>query len=441
MRILIISPYFPPQPAVAALRVHAFARDWAQAGHEVTVLTTEKRADQRGMDRPCEGIEVVEIPYRVPRMLERLRAQHKASPMDAGNPVAESTGTEPAPAKRLSRFRRWRERTGIFASVRMPDLTDWWVKPAVRWAKARAAQDGIWDVMVSSSGPYTAHLVARALRRGEFARGWAADFRDLWTDNHHFSGLFPFTLREWWLERDCLARTDLVVTVSEGLARVLRAKTIRPVRLVPNGFDPDDHAALDPARAFPADDRVRLVYTGTLYPKQQDPTPLLRAMKRLGDESPQLGARLRLVVAGADTAPWRERAAEAGVIEMLDDRGLLPRADALRLQRDAEALLLIDWPDSDQGVLTGKLFEYLHATAPILLVNAQPESPLAGYVREANRGHIIPHGDELALLNALQRLIDSAAALATVPNASFLDTTRREHQSARFLTMLRELVR
>lgn len=441
MRILIVSPYFPPQPAVAALRVHAFARDWAQAGHEVTVLTTEKRADQRGMDRMCEGIDVVEIPFRVPRLLERLRAEHKSSATDADATSAAPAPTDAAPAKQLSRFRRLRERTGIFASVRMPDLTDWWVKPAVRWAKARAARDGIWDVMVSSSGPYTAHLVARALRRGEYARAWAADFRDLWTDNHHFHGLFPFTLREWWLERDCLARMDLVVTVSEGLARSLRAKTIRPVRLVPNGFDPDDHASLDSAPAFPDDGITRLVYTGTLYPKQQDPAPLLRAMKRLRDESPEHGARLRLVVAGADTAPWRERARAAGAGEMLDDRGLLPRADALRLQRDASALLLIDWPDSDQGVLTGKLFEYLHASAPILLVNAQPESPLAEYVREANRGHVIPHGDDEALMGVLQRLIDAPAALAGAPDAAFLQTTRREHQSARFLTMLRELVR
>lgn len=437
MRILLISPYYPPQPAVASLRVHAFARDWAQAGEEVTVLTTRKRGDQRGMERPRENFEVVELEYRVPRLLEKLRAEHKTTNGDA----RVSDSTRPGKQSRLSRWRRLRERSGVFASVRMPDLTDWWVKPAIRWAKERARRDGIWDAIISSSGPYTAHLVARALRRGEYARVWAADFRDLWTNNHQFRGLFPFTLREWWLERDCLAHADLIVTVSEGLARVLRVKTIRPVRLVPNGFDPDDHAALRTMRAFPNDGLVRLVYTGTLYANQQDPTPLLNAMKHLRDEAPELGARLRLVVAGAETSPWRECAAAVGVTDLLDDRRLLPREDALCLQRDADALLLIDWPNSDQGVLTGKLFEYLHATAPILLVSAQPDSPPAEYVRQANRGHIIPRGDDEQLLARLRQLVTDPRSLALEPNSEFIATTRRDHQSARFLGMLRELAR
>lgn len=439
MRILIVSPYFPPQPAVAALRVHAFARDWAAAGHQVTVLTTTKRADQRGMERPGDGFELVELDYRVPRVLERLRAEHKSANGDSANVSAKSS--DDGRGRRLSRWRRVRERTGIFASVRMPDLTGWWIRPAVRWARQRAARDGSFDVVVSSSGPYTAHLVARALRRREDARTWAADFRDLWTDNHHFSGLFPFTLREWWLERDCLARADLIVTVSEGLARTLRAKTIRPVRLVPNGFDPDDFTTLSAAPAFTDDGIRRLVYTGTLYVNQQDPMPLLRTMRTLRQEQPEFAARFRLVVAGADTAPWRERAAEVGVNDLMEDRRLLPRAEALRLQRDAQALLLIDWPDSDQGVLTGKLFEYLHASAPILLMNAQPQSPLAEYIREAGRGHIVPSGDDDQLRARLLQLVLNPASLATESNPAFLKTTRRAHQSARFLTMLRELTR
>src|SRR5690606_9543790 len=125
--ILIVSPYFPPQPAVAALRVHAFARDWAAAGHQVTVLTTRKRADQRGMERPGDGFELVELDYRVPRLLERLRAEHRSANGDSAHAPQDSEVERPH--RRLSRWRRVRERTGIFASVRMPDLTGWWIKP------------------------------------------------------------------------------------------------------------------------------------------------------------------------------------------------------------------------------------------------------------------------------------------------------------------------
>ena len=79
MRLLLISPYFPPQQAVASLRVHAFAHHWAEAGVEVTVLTTAKREDQRGLDLPREGFDVVELPFRGSHIAEWLRRKHKSS--------------------------------------------------------------------------------------------------------------------------------------------------------------------------------------------------------------------------------------------------------------------------------------------------------------------------------------------------------------------------
>ena len=73
MRILVVSPYFPPRNAIGALRVHSFARSWAAAGDDVTVLTTAKRPHQREHEMPSEGFEVVEVDYPVRPMLERLR--------------------------------------------------------------------------------------------------------------------------------------------------------------------------------------------------------------------------------------------------------------------------------------------------------------------------------------------------------------------------------
>src|SRR5690242_14157131 len=40
MRIAYVCHYFVPEPAAPPARVHEFARNWAEAGHEVTVPTT-----------------------------------------------------------------------------------------------------------------------------------------------------------------------------------------------------------------------------------------------------------------------------------------------------------------------------------------------------------------------------------------------------------------
>lgn len=429
MRILLVSPYFPPQSAIASLRAHAFARSWAGQGADVTVLTTFKRADQRGLEMCCDGFEVVELPYDVPRVFEALRRRYKSKPgagMDRPETVAESGWA--------MRALGWlRARTGVLGSVRMPDLTDYWVKPAVRWCQEQPP----WDVVVSCCGPYTAHLVALVLRRQRNAKRWVADFRDLWVDNHIYRGLFPFTLRERVLQRRCLAETDLVTTVSEELAQTLRAHTHADVQVVYNGFEPDELDSLPQQKMFPSDGIVRLVYTGTLYRDGQDPTPLLQAMRMLKQDKPDMAARLRLVIVGRGFEAWADLATQLEVADLVDARDAVDRADALRMQRDADALVLVDWSDPTAGVLTGKLFEYLALDAPILVVGGQENSAVERMVRRAGRGFHLGT-DQQRITEALTNLLTTPEQLRASANREFISTLTRQSQSLRLLAMIRQ---
>lgn len=429
MRILLVTPYFPPQNAVASLRVHAFAKCWSEASENVTVLTTVKRADQQGLDLPQNTFQVVELPFAAPRALEWLRSRHRPVESSPRPKVIDPVSSSP------SLVRRWKERTGIFSSVRMPDLTDWWVKPALRWCRSHP---GGWDCVVSSSGPYTAHLVAMNLKKNGLAGRWIADFRDLWTGNHLHCGLFPFTLRERMLESQCLRTADMITTVSEGLATSLRRRTRRPVEIIFNGFDEEALNAASPEPIFPNDGCVRIVYTGTLYPHGQDPQPLLRAMKSLQREAPDAASRIRLVIAGRGTEHWRTLADRSGVAGMIDLRGMVSRDEALRMQRDADALLLLDWNDSAQGVLTSKVFEYLNATAPILIISPQQESELIRLVNRSWRG-FEAGTNEARILESLRALLDPPATPTTQPDREFIATLSRERQSMRMLELIRSI--
>src|SRR5262249_9515200 len=133
----------------------------------------------------------------------------------------------------LAPLRYLKSRTGVFSAVRQPDLTDGWVRPAIEWAR----RHGPWEVVISSGGPPSAHLAALGIKYAGRARKWVADFRDLWTDNHIYAGLFPFTLGERRRERRVLVAADRLVTVSPGLADRLRAKSGKPVNVVYNGYD------------------------------------------------------------------------------------------------------------------------------------------------------------------------------------------------------------
>jgi glycosyltransferase involved in cell wall biosynthesis len=432
MRILLVSPYFPPRNAPGALRVYGFARAWAEAGEDVTVLTTAKLPHQRGLELPREGFQVAEIPYTIPAGLERLRHALRET---TDNGTAQRHGGRVWRPLR-SALRRIQQRTGIYGSVRMPDFTDRWVGPAVEWAGRQPP----FDVVVSSGGPYTAHVAALRIRRLGLARLWVADHRDLWVDHHAFGGLFPFTIRERMLEQQCLRGADLAVTVSEGLAAVLRSKASTEVEIIYNGLDPQEPALLPPGPAFDADGTVRLVYTGSLHTHGQDPGPLLRVLGRVERGSPEIAARLSLVVAGPDADRWRRLAGRVGATRSVETVGEVERTTALCMQRDAAALLLLDWKRADAGVLTGKLFEYLGAEAPILVVGGRIDSPAAQLVRRCGRGVHLGR-DEAAIEGTLRDLLAGRNPVPGPPDRDLIATFCRERQARRLHERIVALLR
>lgn len=430
MRLLLVSPYFPPQNAIASLRAYAFAQHWSEQGVDLTVLTTRKREDQRGLEKCCDEFEIVEIPYKIPRIFEVLRRKHKSSQIEGKSRQASSPASGRS-MRALDKLRGW---TGILGSVRMPDLTDYWVKPAVSWCKEQQH----WDVVVSSCGPYTAHLVALTLKKQLHAKRWVADFRDLWVGNHIYRGLFPFTLRERALQKRCLAESDFVTTVSEELAENLRPRTRAQVKIVYNGFDPRDFESLNKERIFPDDDLVRIVYTGTLYKEGQDPSPILNALRALKKNDPRLASKLKLVTAGHGCERWQQLAKQFKVTDSVEINDVVKRSDALRMQRDADALLLIDWRDSSAGVLTGKLFEYLGQRAPILVVGGQGDSAITQVIKKTCRGRCFA-SDEKRIADALVQLVDSPQSLCDTPNHEVISSFTREAQSMRLLEMIKNL--
>ncbi|HEX3150226.1 MAG TPA: glycosyltransferase [Gemmataceae bacterium] len=435
MKILLVAPMFPPQRGVAPLRTHSFAMEWARAGHAVTVLTTQKRADQVGLNMPAAGFEVVELAYLGAWPLELLRRSSRPEP-EAGARATVGAPDTPSPPlplrapaaldplKKLvtAPLRRLKARTGVFSAVRQPDLTDGWIEPAVKWAK----KNGPWDAIVSSGGPPAAHLAALAIRRAGLAPFWVADFRDLWTDNHIYAGLFPFTFAERRRERRVLTTADRLVTVSDGLAHRLRVKSGKPVDVIYNGYDPETFAGLSPEPAFPIDDRVRLVYTGTIYERGQDATAICKAVAAEPSAS--------LVVASDRPDFWQAIAHRYQLGERLDFRGAVPRNEALRMQRDASALILLDWYDPRHGVLTGKVFEYLLSPAPIWVVGGARQSPTAELVIRAGRGRAFGRDDEQ--IRAAIRSLAAGQPGKIDANQEFIASLTRGEQARRLLRLI-----
>lgn len=377
LKILLIAAHYPPVNSVAATRPAAWARLLSERGHAVTVLTTgASMSSLQGVDLEVPSGELVrvEIPgVRVIRWFERASSE-AVSPREQARPGSQSL---------LSRLVNWARRSrGVFCSARMPDHHDLWAIAAARRIRNRT-----WDVVISTHGPYACHAIACWLRRTNRTARWIADFRDLWVDNHIYPGIQPFTLVEQSLERLFCNTADAITTVSAELAGCLESRHSRPVTVIHNAVDLRALSLLDAAPTFPRDGRVRLVYTGTIYESGQCPEILFRALARVRERHPDEFMRVSVVFAGKSQAKVSELMEHYGLHSTIVQCGQVSREQAMRMQRDADALIFLSFAtESYGGILTAKLFEYLASGTTILSMGPTRDEATAKWIEQSERG-------------------------------------------------------
>ena len=232
--------------------------------------------------------------------------------------------------------------------------------------------------------------------------GWIADLRDGWTFESIHASPRRCDRLDASMERAVITRADVVTAVSDPIADDLRARYGADVHTLTNGYDPEE---IPPARdgdPLLAADRFSLVHTGRIAAGQRTPAPLLDAVRLLRDRSPEVAGRMELVLAGPLTADEPALIGAPDLRGVVRHVGTLPRRRALELQRAASGLLLLT-SGSRRGEATGKLFEYLAAERPILVLGEDSEA--ARIVRATASGLVAPAADVPAIAAALEELI------------------------------------
>ncbi len=365
IRILIVTYAFPPQNVIASHRPYSWAKAWRDLGHEIVVLTFAKHVFDGALDleRDTAGMQVHEVPY--------LPARQGG----ARQP------TRTAAWERLKTLtRRLRFGMGIFGDPRTLAYF-----PLVRHGM-RLAAERPFDLIVATSPPEIDFMVARTLAR-RTGTPWVADFRDLWFSDML---LHRSPVAAWFygrLNRWLVASASALSTVSRGLQDRLSAFLGREVVVSYNGFFDEEHP-LEPS-VF-RDGRRHIIYTGRLYPGKRDPQPLFRALASLKAEIPDIAERVVVDFYGFDD-PWlRGLVARYHLGNCVRLHGFVPYRQSIALQRAADVLLFLDWMDAGaDGILTGKLLEYLGSRRPILALAPRQDTEAAQLIATAGAGRAL----------------------------------------------------
>lgn len=347
-RILIISTFFPPLNSIASLRPYSWAKEWTQMGHSVTVLTTKKLQTENPLNFDLTGIEIVEVESSL--NVSGLKKNYHEQKVKG----------KPSFLHRM--MHQLKYKYGLFNACRMPDFTDFWIYPALKQISCHEK----FDFIVSTSGPYSVHILGYLLKRKELTNKWIADYRDTWSNNYIYPGLFPFNFFEKYLEKFLLRKVDLITTVSEPFKEYFEKTYKKETRVVYNGFNPED-VDLEEGTSYPLSDKFRIVHTGSIYKDKRDPIPLFKAINELSD-NPLIG-HLEVIFIGSELADLQELIDLYHVEKHVKIQGFLSRKETLSLQRNADVLLFLPWNDPKvDGILTGKIFEYLYSKTPIISI-------------------------------------------------------------------------
>jgi glycosyltransferase involved in cell wall biosynthesis len=315
----------------------------------------------------------------------------------------------------------------------VPDENATWLITAVP-AAIKIVRDEQIDVVLTTSPPGSVHLVGAAVKR---ATGipWVADLRDPLVAHPH-RDVDRLVVRIKDHAQKIVAgvvrrRADAIVAVSDAIAEEMQRLAPRG-QIVPiaNGCDFDDFAGLEhtPRRPF------RFTHTGSFFGKR-DPRPFLTALALVDDVVARFVGDFRT----ADRE-WAEASGLSDRIELLPYRS---HRRALELQRDSEALLLLipDAGGRGEGILSGKVFEYLAAERPILAL-VPTEGAAARLLNDTGAGNVVDPDDVQAIAAAIVAMRDGEpAGLCSALTPRWRSALSRRARAEELAALLRSLAK
>jgi hypothetical protein len=318
-------------------------------------------------------------------------------------------------------------------AVLFPDRYRSWIKPAVRLG---SSWQGRWqpDIIYSSGPPHSGQVVAARLA-ARFGVPWIAELRDLWIGDPYFDRhplIKPFHDR--FAETTLSHARGFVVVTNEARERLGKI-TDKPILLSYNGYDPKDYEGLEDVEPIDPH-RLTIVHAGTIYPGRRDPTPLFKAIAALGEKRKSIRCLFYSDTSGSVAAIARQ----IGIEDCVEIRDAVPRSEILRVEREADILLECRWIDpAGDGVIPGKLFEYIGARRPILSLGSLT-GEAAAIVRDNNFG--LASNDPAEIQAMLTQCLEVKSRSGRLPDSAIDSGARfrRDIQFQKIDGLIRDLI-
>jgi hypothetical protein len=392
-KVLIITYYWPPAGGPGVQRVLKFAKYLPQFGWKPIVLTVEN-GDYPALDTTFEAeiphdIRVIKIPIFEPhRMYKKLMQQDPSQTIPVGILSQKNKTLK-------SKLLHW-----IRANLFVPDARIGWYFNVIRKAR-RIIQQAKVDIIIVSSPPHSLQLFGIRLKKIT-GIPLVSDFRDPWTDIHYYNNINRLWITrkiDAYFEKRVLEKTDQIWTISPALKTLLESKINNgDYRLVFNGFDEEDFQE----EYNTVSENFVLSYVGNFKSNQNCPM-LWKCLSDIIEQDENFRNSIRIEMTGKTSPDVDDALHEYGLNEYVINNGYKPHNEAIRIMRSSSVLLfIIPKANKNEGILTGKLFDYLASDTAFLSIGP-PRGNAAAILENVSAGPMLDYNDYSGIRN---RIID-----------------------------------
>lgn len=352
-KVLIITYYWPPAGGPGVQRWLKFVKYLRDFDIEPIVYIPENPnypiIDETFLDEVPNGIKIYKRPIFEPYGLARIFSKKKTKKISAG--IINSTNQSV-----LEKLMLW-----IRGNLFIPDARKYWIKPSVAFLSNIIEQEGI-ETVITTGPPHSVHLIGLELKRRNKVR-WVTDFRDPWTSIGYHKKLkltASSQTKHKRLEELVLTEADKIIVTSNTTKQEFANITQKPITVITNGYDTSNGSPV----ALDVDFTVS--HIGSLL-SGRNPINLWKAFSELIHEIPDFKKYFKLQLAGVISSDVLESIYFYGLQPYTELLGYISHEQAILYQKKSQVLLLIEIDSEEtQGIIPGKVFEYMAAKRPIL---------------------------------------------------------------------------
>ena len=302
----------------------------------------------------------------------------------------------------------------------IPDARRGWNKYALIAGKQIIEQQNIHNI-ITTSPPHSSQLIGLELKK-KYGVKWIADLRDPWTDIYYYKKMNHTAIAKRLdlnYEKAVLEHADKIVVVSEFIKNmfVQKSNLINPDKIfvIPNGYDEDDFKALNTNEKS---DKILIAYNGTLsndYPIK----PFIEALKAVLSEQTSLELYIQFTGSVSEEI---KKYIKNNIPNNCIFSDHVPHKKSVEILKQSDiTLLLIPDVANNEGILTGKLFEYLASENPIICIG--PKHGNAAAIIDKCKSGMTFNNDEVAEITLyLKQLIAKLLANQSIKITNQLNT-------------------